>query len=112
MKAIVRTRYGPPDVIELIDVEKPAPVDNQVLVKVHAASLNKADLYDLHPPFIIRLLMGGGVVRPKLSSLGRDMAGRIESVGKDVTKFKPGDEVFGCGPGALAEYATAPADRL
>ncbi len=79
---------------------------------MHAASLNKADLYDLHPPFIIRLIAGGGVLRPKVASLGRDLAGRVESVGRAVTRFKPGDEVFGVGPGALAEYALANESRL
>ncbi len=112
MKAIVRTRYGQPDVIEVKDVEKPTPADNQVLVRVHAASLNKADLYDLHPPFIIRLIAGGGVLKPKDPSLGRDLSGRTEVVGKAVTRFKPGDEVFGVGPGALAEYAVVREDRL
>jgi len=111
-KTIVRTSYGPPDVIEVKDVEKPTPTDYQVLLKVHAASLNKADLYDLHPPFIIRLLMGGGVLKPKDPMLGRDLSGRVELVGKNVTQFKPGDEVFGVGPGALSEYTVAREARL
>ncbi|HXW94176.1 MAG TPA: NAD(P)-dependent alcohol dehydrogenase [Nitrososphaerales archaeon] len=112
MKAIVRTRYGPPDVIEVKDFDKPTPTDNEVLVKVHAASLNKADLFDLHPPFVIRMVMGGGVLKPKDRSLGRDLSGSVELVGRAVTRFKPGDEVFGTGPGALAEYAVAREDRL
>jgi len=112
LKSVIRTRYGPPDVIEVKDVEKPAPADNQVLVKVHASSLNKADLYDLHPPFAIRLVMGGGILRPRDLALGRDLSGRIESIGKSVTRFKPGDEVFGVGPGAISEYAVAREDRL
>ena len=112
MKTIVRTRYGQPDVIEVKDSEKPTPADNQVLVRVHAASLNKADLFDLHPPFGIRMVMGGGVIKPKDPSLGRDLSGRIELIGKAVTRFKPGDEVFGVGPGALSEYAVAREDRL
>jgi len=112
MKTIVRTRYGPPEVIEVKDVEKPTPADNQVLVQVCASSLNKADMYDLHPPFIIRMLMGGGVLKPKDPSLGRDLSGKVELVGKTVTQFKPGDEVFGVGPGALSEYAVAREDRL
>ena len=112
MKTIVRTRYGPPDVIEVKDSEKPTPADNQVLVRVHAASLNKADLFDLHPPFAIRVVMGGGVLKPKDLSLGRDLSGTVELIGKAVTRFKPSDEVFGAGPGALSEYAVAREDRL
>jgi len=112
MKTIVRTRYGPPDVIEVKGLDKPAPADNQVLVKVHAASLNKADLFDLHPPFGIRMVMGGGVLKPKDQSLGRDLSGTVELVGRAVTRFKPGDEVFGTGPGALSEYAVARENRL
>ena len=112
MKTIVRTRYGQPDVIEVKDSEKPTPADNQVLVRVHAASLNKADLFDLHPPFAIRMVMGGGVLKPKDKSLGRDLSGTVELIGKAVTRFKPGDEVFGVGPGALSEYAVAREDRL
>jgi len=112
MKTIVRTRYGPPDVIEVKYFKKPTPADNQVLVKVHAASLNKADLFDLDPPFIIRMVMGGGVLKPKGMSLGRDLAGKVELIGKTVTRFKPGDEVFGTGQGALSEYAVARDDQL
>jgi len=112
MKTIVRTRYGQPDVIEVKDSEKPTPADNQVLVRVHAASLNKADLFDLHPPFAIRVVMGGGVLKPKDLSLGRDLSGTVELIGKAVTRFKPSDEVFGAGPGALSEYAVAREDRL
>ncbi len=112
MKTIIRTRYGPPDIIEMKDFEKPTPADNQVLVKVHAASLNKADLFDLHPPLVIRMVMGGGVLKPKDRSLGRDLSGKVELVGRAVTRFKPGDEVFGTGPGALSEYAVAREDRL
>jgi len=112
MKTIVRTRYGQPDVIEVKDSEKPTPADNQVLVRVHAASLNKADLFDLHPPFAIRMVMGGGVLKPKDPSLGRDLSGTVELIGKAVTRFKPSDEVFGAGPGALSEYAVAREDRL
>jgi NADPH:quinone reductase-like Zn-dependent oxidoreductase len=112
MKTVVRTRYGPPDVIEVKDFEKPTPADNEALVKVHAASLNKADLFDLHPPFVIRMVMGGGVLKPKDRSLGRDLSGKVELTGRAVTRFKPGDEVFGTGPGALSEYAVAREDRL
>jgi len=112
MKTIVRMRYGPPGVIEVMDLDKPTPADNHVLVKVHAASLNKADLFDLHPPFVLRMVMGGGVLKPKDRSLGRDLSGKVELVGRAVTRFKPGDEVFGTGSGALSEYAVASDDRL
>jgi len=96
----------------VMDLDKPTPADNHVLVKVHAASLNKADLFDLHPPFVLRMVMGGGVLKPKDRSLGRDLSGKVELVGRAVTRFKPGDEVFGTGSGALSEYAVASDDRL
>ena len=105
MKAIVYTRYGPPDVLELKEVEKPAPRDNEVLVKVHAASANPADWHLLRgEPFLARL--SAGLLKPKNTILGIDIAGRIEEVDKNVTEFQPGDEVFGdCGwGGGFAEY--------
>ncbi|HME18320.1 MAG TPA: NAD(P)-dependent alcohol dehydrogenase [Nitrososphaerales archaeon] len=106
MKAIVRPRYGSPDVLQLKEVEKPAPADNQVLVKVYAASINKSDYYALGESIIMRLL-GGGVRRPKDEKIGSDVAGRVEAVGKNVTQFRPGDEVFGDAHGAYAEYVCA-----
>ncbi len=111
MKAIVRTRYGSPDVLQLKDVEKPAPTDNQVLVEVHAASLNIADWYQLGGPIIFRLV-GGGLLKPKREILGSDIAGRVESVGRSVTQFQRGDEVFGCARGGFAEYVCAREDFL
>src|SRR5579871_651781 len=95
MKAIVRSRYGSPDVLQLKDVEKPAPKDGEVLVKVHAASVNAADWHMLRDkPFLVRL-MGGGFLKPKNKILGADVAGRVETVGRNVKQFQPGDEVFG-----------------
>ena len=107
MKAVGRTRYGTPDVLQLKEVEKPVPVEDQVLVKVYGASLNKADLYELHPPLLIRMLLGGGRLKPKDEKIGTDIAGRVEAVGPDVKTFKPGDEVFGGGKWSFAEYACA-----
>jgi NADPH:quinone reductase-like Zn-dependent oxidoreductase len=107
MKAIVRTKYGSPDVLQLKEVEKPTPVDNEVLVKVHAASVNKADLYFLRGPFLARL-MGVGLLKPKNKMLGADIAGQVEAVGGNVKQFQPGDEVFGwCGQRGFAEYVCA-----
>lgn len=105
MKAIVRTKYGSPSVLHLEEVEKPTPIDNQVLVEVHAACINKADLFFLKGPFLARL-MGVGLRKPKNKALGTDIAGRVEAVGENVKQFQSGDEVFGwCGQKAFAEYA-------
>jgi NADPH:quinone reductase-like Zn-dependent oxidoreductase len=113
MKAIVRSRYGSPDVLEVNKVDKPTPTDGQVLVKVHAASLNVADHYQLRSrPLFIRILSGTGLLRPKDPRLGADLAGRVDAVGRTVTRFQVGDEVFGTAVGALAEYACAREDRL
>jgi NADPH:quinone reductase-like Zn-dependent oxidoreductase len=107
MKAAVRDRYGPPDVVEVRDVDTPVPSADQVLVRVHAASVNRADLDGLYPRWaFIRLFMG--LRRPRSPRLGLDVAGVVESAGADVTRFRPGDEVFGdlftFGAGAFAEY--------
>jgi len=110
MKAIVRTKYGSPDVLQLKEVEKPAPKDNEVLVEIHAASVNKADLYLLRGSLI--RLMGGGLLKPKRNILGTDIAGRVEAVGRNVKQFQPGDEVFGGGRGGFAEYVCAREDLL
>ena len=115
MKAIVYTKYGSPDNLELKDVEKPAPKDDEVLVKVYAVSVNAADLHLLRAdPFLIRL--SSGLQKPKNTILGSDIAGRVEEVGKNVKQFKPGDEVFGdisaCGWGGFAEYACARENAL
>jgi NADPH:quinone reductase-like Zn-dependent oxidoreductase len=115
MKAIVCTKYGPPDVLQLKEVEKPTPKDNEVLVKVHAASVNSWDC-DLvkGKPFVNRLMTG--FLKPKINIFGADIAGRIEAVGKNLKQFKPGDEVFGdlspCGWGGFAEYVCAPENVL
>jgi NADPH:quinone reductase-like Zn-dependent oxidoreductase len=116
MKAIVRTRYGPPDVLKLEEVPKPTPGDDQVLIRVHAASVNAADWHLLTADIFLVRLMGRGLLTPKDKILGADVAGRVEAVGRNVKQFKPGDEVFGdifqSGGGALAEYACAREDAL
>jgi NADPH:quinone reductase-like Zn-dependent oxidoreductase len=115
MKAIVYTKYGPPDVLQYKDIEKPVPKDNQVLVKIHAASLNAADWHLLRAdPFIARLF--SGLLKPKHKILGADIAGVVEAVGAGVKEFKPGDSVFGdmfsSGLGGLAEYVCANEEAL
>jgi NADPH:quinone reductase-like Zn-dependent oxidoreductase len=110
MKAIVWTQYGPPEVLQFKEVEKPAPKDNEVLVKVQAASVNTLDLA-MRGPFLARIITGG-LLKPKDQRLGVDLAGRIEAVGSTVTQFQPGDEVFGRGLGAFAEYACAREDAV
>jgi NADPH:quinone reductase-like Zn-dependent oxidoreductase len=105
MKAIRYCEYGSPDVVKLDDVEKPVPNDNQILIKVRAASLNALDAYMIRDAWLNRLIFG--LRKPKDTRLGRDVAGQVEAVGKNVTQFKPGDEVFGTCRGALAEYAVA-----
>ena len=110
MKAIVCTRYGPPDVLRLVNLAKPVPTDNEVLIKIHAASVNAFDLHFVQgKPLPIRLLFG---LRKPKSRPGRDVAGQVEAVGSKVTQFKPGDDVFGVCPGAFAEYACAAEDKL
>ena len=108
MKAITHCEYGSPDVLKLEDVEKPVPNDNQLLVKVHAASVNPLDL-TIRGPWLIRPLLG--LRKPKDTRLGVDYAGSVEAVGKNVTNFTPGDEVFGGRNGAIAEYVCVLADR-
>jgi NADPH:quinone reductase-like Zn-dependent oxidoreductase len=108
MKAIVHCEYGSPDVLTLMDVEKPVPNENQVLVRVRAASVNPLDL-TIRGPWLIRPILG--MRKPKDTRLGVDYAGTVEAVGKNVTGFKPGDEVFGARDGALAEYVCGLADR-
>lgn len=102
MKAIVRDRYGSPDVLRVEEVERPALLDDGVLVRVRASSVNRADWYSLTGPLVARA--GGGLRRPKERGLGVDFAGTVEAVGKDVEGFAPGDEVFGGRSGAFAEY--------
>ena len=106
MKAIVQCEYGGPDVLKLEEVEKPVPNDNQVLIKVRAASLNFIDAGIMRGPIPLRL-MGTGLRKPTKTMLGQDVAGQVEAVGKNVTQFKPGDEVFGLARDSLAEYVCA-----
>ena len=107
MKAIVYHQYGSPDVLKLEEVEKPSPQDNQVLVKVHAASVNAGDYRVMRAEPILLRPMIGGLLRPKNPRLGSDVAGRVEAIGENVKQFRPGDEVFGCRNGAFAEYVCA-----
>jgi NADPH:quinone reductase-like Zn-dependent oxidoreductase len=104
MKAIVVSKYGSPDVLELEDVEKPDLADDLVLVRVRAASVNPADWYGVVGPLIVR--PSTGFLKPRSDRTGIDFAGTVEAVGKDVTHVSPGDEVFGARSGALAEYVT------
>ena len=105
MKAIVYRCYGSPDVLKVEDIEKPTPADDEVLVKVHAASVNPLDWHYMRgSPYFMRL--GTGIGAPKETRLGVDFAGTIEAVGSSVTRFKPGDAVFGGRTGAFAEYIT------
>jgi NADPH:quinone reductase-like Zn-dependent oxidoreductase len=104
MKAAIYTRYGPPDVVQVTQVEKPVPKDGEILITVRAASVNPLDWHFMRGlPYLVRLMAGLG--KPKDTRLGVDVAGRVEAVGKNVTQFKPGDEVFGSCRGAFAEYA-------
>ena len=104
MKAIIQTAYGSPGILELLEVEKPTPKDDEVLVKVHASSVNIAEWYGMTGLFLARI--GNGLFKPKDTRLGADFSGVVEAVGKNVTDFKPGDEVFGGRSGAFAEYVT------
>ena len=112
MKAIVYEKYGSPDVLELIEVEKPIPKDDEVLVKVHAAAANPLDWHRMRgAPFLVRLTEG--FLKPKNIFLGADIAGRVEAVGRNVTQFQPGDSVFGdIFSGGFAEYVCAPEKAL
>lgn len=114
MKAILRNTYGSPSVLELQEVEKPDLADDGVLVRVRAASVNRGDWYSLTgTPYVARMQVG--LLKPKTNRLGVDFAGTVEAVGRDITQFRPGDEVFGGGEGAFAEYvcvrAAAPLRR-
>ena len=116
MKAIVCTKYGPPDGLQFQEVAKPAPTADEVLVKVHAASVNAYDWHLLTADIFLVRLMGGGLLRPKKTIPGVDIAGRIEAAGSNVKQFRPGDEVFGdisaCGNGGFAEYVSVPENAL
>jgi NADPH:quinone reductase-like Zn-dependent oxidoreductase len=115
MKAIVRYQYGSPDVLRLQNIDKPVVKHDQVLVRVHAAGVNMADVdYLRGQPAVARLITG--LRRPRNRGLGLDVAGQVEAVGESVTQFQPGDEVFGDltehGFGAFAEYVCAPEDAF
>jgi NADPH:quinone reductase-like Zn-dependent oxidoreductase len=112
MKAIVQDSYGSTDVLELRDIDKPAIADDEVLVRVHAAGVDRGVWHVMTGlPYPIRLA-GYGLRAPKTPVLGMDVAGVVEAVGKDVTRFQPGDEVFGISKGAFAEYAGARENKL
>lgn len=111
MKAAVYPKYGSPDVLEFMEVEKPEPKEGQVLIKVQAAAANPLDWHMLRgEPFPARL--GNGLLKPKDQRLGADLAGQVEAVGQNVDQFQPGDAVFGVSTGSFAEYVCAPADKV
>ena len=112
MKAIVYYSYGSPDVLKCEEIEKPTAGDNEVLIKVRAASVNPLDWRLMRgKPLFVRLAIGG-LRKPKITRLGVDLAGQVEAVGRNVTQFQPGDEVFGACHGAFAEYVCAIEDKL
>ena len=111
MKAIVHDRYGPPDVLRLQQVDKPVPSGSEVLVRVHAAAVNARDWHTMRgDPYLARLAFG--LRGPRTKIRGTDFAGRVAAVGPDVTRFRPGDEVFGEAPAAFAEYVSVPDDLV
>jgi len=111
MKAIVYERYGPPDVLELREIDRPVVTDDGVLVRVHATSVNPVDWHTMTgTPYLVRMM--AGLLKPKSEFLGVDFAGTVEAVGRDVTQFQPGDEVFGARNGAFAEYVCVREDRV
>lgn len=114
MKAIVQQRYGSPDVLQFQEIDRPVPADNEVLVRVRAASVNARDWHLMRgDPYLARLLAPDlGLRAPKVTIRGTDFAGEVESVGRAVTRFSPGDEVFGDVAGAFADYVCAPDDLV
>jgi len=111
MKAIVQNEYGSPDVLKLKDVDKPVVKENDILVRVHAAALNAGDYFSMRgSPFLARFTVG--FPKPKDYILGWDMAGRVQAVGKKVTQFQPGDEVFASCSSTLTEYVCVAEDKL
>jgi NADPH:quinone reductase-like Zn-dependent oxidoreductase len=112
MRAIVQDRYGDLDVLELRDIDRPVPKASEVLVRVHGAGLDRGVWHVMTGlPYMIRFI-GFGVRRPKVRVRGMDLAGRVEAVGEQVTRFRPGDAVFGWADGSYAEYASVPEDHL
>ena len=110
MKAATRDRYGPPDLVEIREIKKPVPADDELLVRVEAASPNPLDWYGVTgAPYVARAV--SGLRKPKVNRLGVDFAGRVEKIGRGVTRFRPGDQVFGGANGAFAEYVTVAQDR-
>src|ERR1700693_5758451 len=109
---MVYESYGPPDVLELKDIDKPVAGDDEVLVRVCAASVNPLDWHLVRGKPLLARLMTGGLRKPRVTRPGVDVAGQVEAVGRNVTRFKPGDEVFGVCRGAFPEYACATEDRL
>ena len=114
MKAIVQDTYGSTDVLQLREINKPMPTDNEVLVQVRAAGLHRGDWHVMTGlPYMIRIVVPSlGLRRPKVPVRGMDVAGTVEAVGANVTRFQPGDAVFGWCDGSFAEYASAPQDQL
>ncbi len=116
MKAIIRNEYGSPDVLHLVEIEKPAPAAGEALVKVHAASINMADRYLMRGRPLVARVMSGGLLRPRSNRLGADVAGEVVAVGRDAHGFQPGDAVFAdlaaCGFGGFSEYVTVPVQYL
>lgn len=106
MKAAVYRQYAPPEVVQVEELGKPSPQAGQVLVRVHATSINAGDYRGFESPIMMRVV-GGGLLRPKNVGLGSDLAGTVEAVGENVSRFKPGDDVFGCATGAFGEYVLA-----
>src|ERR687884_1390887 len=112
MKAIVRYKYGSPDVLERRDIDKPEIGDDEVLLRVHAAGVDRGVWHLMTGLAYPIRLAGYGLRAPKNPVLGGDLAGVVEAVGKNVTRFRPGDEVFGIGEGSFAEYARARENKL
>jgi NADPH:quinone reductase-like Zn-dependent oxidoreductase len=114
MKAIVQDTYGSTDVLQLREIDRPVPTDNEVLVQVRAAGLHRGDWHVMTGlPYMIRIVVPSlGLRKPKIAVRGMDVAGTIEAVGANVTRFQPGDAVFGWCDGSFAEYASAPQDQL
>ncbi len=106
MKAVLHTRYGSPNRLQIHEIEKPTPLDRQVLVRVMAASINASD-WRAFENLVLSRLVGGSLMRPKDIRTGSDVAGIVEAVGENVQQLKVGDEVFGCGKGSFAEYVLA-----